>query len=124
MPKIYNMSVLVDENLEILMKQYLSTIYCDLECKIENKKVSWFKFGKIIASVDNEYPGRLRLSSTEFYSFMRMFSLPWEKPGDDELAIQLISSFLKFDGGTEAIPVLVKLGIISEINHIALPSNY
>ena len=118
------MSVLVDENLEILMKQYLSTIYCDLECVIKENRITWFKNHKRIAGIDNDYPGRLKLSSKEFHSFMGVFSLPWEKTGDDILPLKMILPFLKFDGGTEAIPILIKLGIINEINHIAIPSNW
>ncbi len=116
------MSVLINENLEILMKQYLSTIYCDLECVIEKNTVTWVKNSKLVARVDKEYPGRLKLSPKEFYSFMGVFSLPWEKTGDDILPLQMILPFLQFEGGTEAIPVLIKLGIINEINHIAIPS--
>lgn len=110
--------------LEGLMKKYLDDAYGDLTCVVTNEYVQWSKNGREIASVDNDYKERLKLSKSEFMGFMNIFGLPWKKNGDDDLPLKLIVPYLKFEGGCKAIPILQKLGFINELTVIAIPSNW
>lgn len=113
-----------EERLEGMMKRYLDEVYGDLTCKITPDSIVWSKNGKEVASVDSHNDNRLRLSKSEFKGFMSIFGLPWEKTGDDKLPLKLIIPYLKFEGGSEAIPILQKLGFINELTIIAIPSNW
>jgi hypothetical protein len=106
------------------MKQMLDDLYGDLVCEIRNTAVIWCKNDKIIAGLSKSNNSRLKLSKNEFNIFRNMFSLPWEEPKDDKLLIELITPYLKFDGGSLAIPILIKLRFIDEITNIGLPSNW
>ena len=110
--------------LEGSMKRYLGSIYNDLDCLSSPVEVTWYKNGKRIASITQKEPHRLRLSSTEFNMFGSTFSLPWENPRDDGILLELILPYLKFNGGSPAIPILQDLGFIGEITYIALPSHW
>jgi hypothetical protein len=110
--------------LKVCMNRYLDTVYNDLDCLSSSVEVTWYKNGKRIAGVTKTDQHRLRLSSSEFITFRSMFSLPWSEPKDDIFLLEIILPYLKFNGGSPAIPVLQDLGFIDEINHIALPSNW
>lgn len=113
-----------EERLVGLMKKYLDDTYGDLTCKISPEYVVWSKNGREIASVSAHNKKRLCLSKTEFNAFMSIFGLPWVKNGDDDLPLKLISPYLKFEGGSESIPILQKLGVINELVEIALPGKW
>ena len=113
-----------EERLEGVMKKYLNEVYGDLTCKITPDSVVWSKNGREVASVDTYNEKRLRLSKSEFNGFMSIFGLPWVKNGDDILPLKLITPYLKFEGGSEAIPILQKLGFINELTEIAVPSKW
>jgi hypothetical protein len=106
------------------MKQMLDDLYSDLTCQINKDSVIWFKSGNPIAEIHNENPRRVRLSKTEFNCFMKMFSLPWEQPGDDKIPLEFILPYLKFDGGSPAIPILKSFRFIDEIVEIGIPSDW
>lgn len=106
------------------MKRYLDDLYCDLTCNISQECVMWFKLGNPVAGIYCENPDRIRLSKLEFDSFMKTFSLPWDKSGDDKLPLELILPYLKFDGGSPAIPILKSFGYINEIVEIGIPSSW
>jgi hypothetical protein len=105
-----------------MMKQYLDKVYGDLDCLVSEKTVVWYKDGSVVASVSKGTDGRLKLRSKEFNTFRNIFSLPWDGPEDEYPLLDLIVPYLKFNGGTPAIPVLVGLGFIDGLNHIAIPS--
>lgn len=113
-----------EERLEGVMKKYLDEVYGDLTCKITPDEVTWYREGSPIANVDTNDKNRLRLSESEFKSFMNVFGLPWKNNGDDDLPLKLIIPYLKFEGGSDAIPILQKLGFINYLTHIAIPSNW
>lgn len=103
------------------IRQYLDKVFGDLECLVSDRTVVWYKDGRTVASVEKD-SDRLKMSSREFKPFIGLFSLPWETDDDGQLLTDMIIPHLKFDGGTPAIAVLVKLGFIKELTHIALPS--
>lgn len=120
-----NMKYMVnEERLEGVMKKYLDEVYGDLTCEVTPDEVTWYKEGSPIAKVDNDDKNRLRLSESEFKTFMNVFGLPWKNNGDDDLPLKLIIPYLKFEGGSEAIPILQKLEFINHLTHIAVPSNW
>ena len=106
------------------MKLYLDSIYNDLDCLASPVEVTWYKNGKRIAGVTKKDQHRLRLSPTEFNMFRSTFSLPWSEPKDDVILLELILPYLKFNGGSPAIPILQDLGFIDEITYISLPSDW
>jgi hypothetical protein len=111
--------------LKVCVNRYLDTVYNDLDCLVSSVEVTWYKNGKIIACVTKkEDRKRLRLSSSEFNTFRRMFSLPWSEPKDNIFLLEMILPYLKFNSGSPAIPILQDLGFIDEINYIALPSDW
>lgn len=116
--------IIKEERLGGLMKKYLDDTYGDLTCKVTTESVVWSKNGKEVASVDEHSPNRLKLSKSEFMGFMSVFGLPWEKNGDNDLPLKLIIPYLKFEGGSEAIPILQKLGFIGKLTEIGIPSNW
>jgi hypothetical protein len=105
------------------IRQYLDKVFGDLECLISDRAVSWYKDGRVVAMVLKN-SDRLQMSAREFKPFIGLFSLPWENDDDDKVITNMIVPYLKFDGGTPAIPVLVKLGFIKELSHTALPSQW
>lgn len=107
-----------------VMKRYLDDVYCGLDCLVSINEVTWYKDGDMIAGVNRNNPCRLRLAPTEFHLFTHMFSLPWKGPKDDIVLLEMILPYLKFNGGSPAIPVLEDMGFIDELDHIALPSNW
>lgn len=109
---------------KLMMKHLLNDLYGDLTCDITKESVIWFKSGNPIVGIYKENPRRLLLSKTEFNCFMKMFSLPWEKTGDDKIPLELILPYLKFEGGSSAIPILKGFGYIDEIVEIGLPSEW
>ena len=106
-----------------VMKSYLDDTYNDMDCKVTPKEVTWYKNGKPVAGLTRENPNRLILSPSEFYGFIRTFSLDWDYP-TDEMIRGLIYPYLKFNGGSPAIPVLMDMGFIGEIIEIGLPSHW
>jgi hypothetical protein len=106
------------------MKLFLDGLYGDLTCNISNECVMWFNSDNPVAGIYYENPDRIRLSKVEFESFMKTFSLPWEKSGDDKIPLELILPYLKFDGGSPAIPILKSFGFINEIIEIGIPSSW
>lgn len=106
------------------MKRYLDKVYGDMECSISPKEVTWYKNGKIIAKVTQSNRHRLRLSPSEFNSFRNIFSLPWNVEQDNILFLIMIIPYLKFNGGSPAIPVLIDMGFIDNLTEIGLPSNW
>ena len=107
-----------------VMKRYLDDVYGNMDCLVSDKEVVWYKDGNIIVGLTRSNPLRLRLSPTEFKLFTHMFSLPWETDEDNVLLLELIIHYLKFNGGSPAIPVLEDMGYIGKLNHIALPSHW
>ena len=105
------------------IRQYLDKVFGNLECLISDRTVVWYKDGIPVASVRKD-SDRLQMSAREFKPFIGLFSLPWENDDDDKVITDMIIPYLKFDGGTPAIPVLVKLGFINELTHTALPSGW
>jgi hypothetical protein len=105
-----------------MMGQYLDKAYGNLDCLVSEKTVAWYKDGSVVASVSKGTDGRLKLRSKEFNTFRQIFSLSWDEPKDEYPLLDLIVPYLKFDGGSPAIPVLVSLGFIDGLTHIALPS--
>ncbi len=69
-----------------------------------------------------EYPNYLKLSE-EFQQLLKIFSLEWDDETDEKLR-NLIIPYLKFDGGSLAIPILQDLGFIEELTVNAIPSNW
>jgi hypothetical protein len=114
--------LIMDGKLNGVVKQYLDKVYGDLDCLVSEKTVVWYKDGSVVASVSKGTDGRLKLRSKEFNTFRNIFSLSWDNPEDEKPLLDLIVPYLKFNGGTPAIPVLVNLGFIDGISHIALPS--
>jgi hypothetical protein len=115
----------MDSKINGIMNQYLDKVYGNLDCLVSEETVTWHRNGKMIAGVSKGgNPGRLRLGSSEFNSFRNIFSLPWDVDDDNIILLELIVPHLKFNGGTPAIPVLVDMGFIGKLNHIALPSNW
>jgi hypothetical protein len=106
------------------MKRYLDDVYNDLECVASPKEVTWWKNGKVVAGVTRSNRYRLRLSSSEFYSFIKTFCLPWEKEEDNIILLMMIIPYLKFNGGSPAIPVLLDMGFIDNLNEIGLPGHW
>lgn len=106
-----------------LIKRYLDGVYNDLDCVITPSHITWSKNGKEIAGIWYN-SNRLRLSSTEFNSFRHMFSLPWDTDEDSILLLDLIVPYLKFNGGSPAVPVLRDAGYMRELTEIALPSSW
>lgn len=106
------------------MKLYLDDVYNDLECITSPMEVTWWKNGKVVAGLTRSSPYRLKLSSSEFYSFIKTFSLPWEKEEDNIVLLMMIIPYLKFNGGSPAIPVLLDMGFIDNLNEIGLPSHW
>ena len=104
------------------IKRYLDDVYGNMECIVSINKIDWFKNGKKIASITTEFDSdRLRLCSDEFYMFLNIFSLPWKTKDDDKFLLGLITPYLKFNGGSPAIPILKDMGIITELTVIGLP---
>jgi hypothetical protein len=112
----------MDGKLNGMMKQYLDKVYGNLDCVVAHNVVNWYKDGSVVASVSKGTDGRLKLRSKEFNTFRNIFSLSWDNPEDEKPLLDLIVPYLKFNGGTPAIPVLVGLGFIDGLNHIAIPS--
>lgn len=112
----------MDGKLNGMIKKYLDKVYGDLDCLVSEKTVAWYKDGSVVASVSKGTDGRLKLRSNEFNVFRNIFSLSWDNPEDEYPLLDLIIPYLKFNGGTPAIPVLVSIGFIDGISHIALPS--
>jgi hypothetical protein len=106
------------------MKSYLDDIYNDLDCVITPNSVVWYKGGNKIAGLYREYPNRLKLSPTEFNMFRHTFNLPWLKDEDNIPLLELILPYLKFNGGSPAVPILQDLEMIDDITEIGLPSNW
>jgi hypothetical protein len=106
-----------------VMKSYLDDTYGGMDCKVTPDEVTWYKDGKLVAGLTRENPRRLKLSSSEFYGFIKTFGLTWDYP-TDEMIRELIYPYLNFNGGSPAIPVLIDMGFIDEIIEIALPSNW
>lgn len=104
------------------MKLYLDDVYNDLECIILPNEVTWYKNEKPVAGLTRSNPYRLKLSSSEFYSFIKTFCLPWEKEEDNIILLMMIIPYLKFNGGSPAIPVLLDMGFIENLTQIGLPS--
>lgn len=104
-----------------LIKRYLDGVYNDLNCVVTPSHITWFKNGKEIASIWYN-SNRLRLSSTEFNSFRHTFSLPWDRDEDNIPLLNVIVPYLKFDGGSPAVPILIDTGYMKELTEIALPS--
>jgi hypothetical protein len=115
---------MVSNKKKLMMDNLLNDLYGDLTCHIYKNCVIWFKSGNPVAGIYKENPNRVRLSKTEFNCFMNMFSLPWEHPGDDKIPLELILPYLKFDGGSPAIPILKSFGYIEEIFEIGIPSDW
>jgi hypothetical protein len=121
-----NMRIIISENkIESTMRRYLDSIYGNLTCSVTSFNITWFNNkGVPVAGINrNNDLNRLRLSN-EFSIFMSIFSLPWKNPGDDKLPLSLITPYLKFDGGSPAIPILQNLGWINELTHISIPSEW
>lgn len=114
----------MDGKLNQTIKKYLDKVYGDLDCSVSDKTVYWYKDGSVVASVVKGTDGRLKLRSTEFNILRNLFSLPWDEPKDEKPLLDLIVPYLKFNGGSPAIPVLMNIGFIGELNHIALPSHW
>jgi hypothetical protein len=112
----------MNKKLNIVIKQYLDKELSDLECFVSEKHITWYKNGKPFAGVSKDGYGRLRLANYEFKFFINSFSLSWNSPEDDKVLLDMIVPYLKFDGGTPAIDVLVKLGYMEELTNIGLPS--
>jgi hypothetical protein len=115
---------MVSDKKKLMMNNLLNRLYGDLTCDITKDSVIWFKSGNPIAGIYKENPRRVRLSKTEFNCFMKMFSLPWKQPGDDKIPLELILPYLKFDGGSPAIPILKSFGYIEDIIEIGIPSEW
>ena len=111
-------------NLEKPMGRYLDSIYNDLDCLASPVEITWYKNGKRVAGITKKDQHRLRLSPMEFNMFRSTFSLPWSDPKDDAILLEVILPYLKFNGGSPAIPILQDLGFIDEITYIALPSDW
>lgn len=112
----------MDSRLNGMIKKYLDKVYGDLDCLVSEKTVAWYKDGSVVASVSKGTDGRLKLRSNEFNTFRNIFSLSWDGPEDEYPLLDLIIPYLKFNGGSPAIPVLMNIGFIGELTHIALPS--
>jgi hypothetical protein len=105
-----------------VMKSYLDDVYGNLTCSITSEYVIWYNNDVPVAGVFKESPNRLRLFR-EFDTLLRIFSLTWDYETDEKMR-NLIIPYLKFDGGSPAIPILVDLGFIGEIKEISIPSNW
>ena len=112
----------MDDRLNGLMKQYLDKVYGDLVCVASPKEVTWYKNGKLVAGVNRSDRHRLKLSPSEFNAFRSIFSLPWEGSEDNIFFLVVITPYLKFNGGSPAIPVLLNMGFIDNLTEIGLPS--
>jgi hypothetical protein len=112
----------MNKKLNIVIKQYLDKELSDLECFVGSNFITWYKNGKPFAGVRKNFNGRLHLANYEFKFFINSFSLSWNTPEDDKVLLDMIVPYLKFDGGTPAIDVLVKLGYMEELTNIGLPS--
>jgi hypothetical protein len=114
--------IIKEEKLESLIKLYINNLYNDLTCKINPDEVIWYRDGSPVAKISKENTTYLRLKKNDFYGLLNTFSLEWDEETDLKLR-KLIIPYLKFDGGSEAIPILIDLGFITQITNIALPSN-
>jgi hypothetical protein len=114
--------IITEDKFAETMKRYLDDVYGNLTCSITSEYVIWYNNDVPVAGVFKESPKRLRLSR-EFDTLLRIFSLTWDYETDEKMR-NLIIPYLKFDGGSPAIPILVNLGFIGEIKEIALPSNW
>ncbi len=115
--------IIKEERLGGLMKQYLDDTYGNLTCNVSPEEVTWYKEGSPIAKVSKEYKSYLRLEKNSFEGILNMFSLEWDDETDKMLR-KLIIPYLKFDGGSEAIPILQDLKFINQLKSIALPSRF
>ena len=115
--------IIKEERLGGIMKKYLDQVYSDLTCKVTPDEVIWYKEGSPIARVSKEYKSYLRLEKNSFEGILNMFSLEWDDE-TDEMLRKLIIPYLKFDGGSEAIPILQDLKFINQLKSIALPSRF
>lgn len=113
---------ITEDKLAGTMKRYLDDVYGNLTCSITSEYVIWYNNDVPVAGVFKEYSKRLRLSK-EFDTLLRIFSLRWDNETDEKMR-NLIIPYLKFDGGSPAIPILINLGFISELTEIAIPSNW
>jgi hypothetical protein len=117
------MNYIITENkFDSVLKKYLDTIYGDLTCSVTSDSVIWSRNGNPVAGVFTEYPNYLKLSE-EFQQLLKIFSLEWDDETDEKLR-NLIIPYLKFDGGSLAIPILQDLGFIEELTVNAIPSNW
>lgn len=118
-----NMNYIISENkFDSALKKYMDSIYGNLTCSVTSEYVIWYRNDKPVAGVFKESPNRLRLSD-EFQQLLKIFSLEWDNETDEKLR-NLIIPYLKFDGGSLAIPILQDLGFIGELKENAIPSNW
>lgn len=114
--------IIKEDRLGGLMKKYLDDIYSDLTCKVTPEEIIWYRYGNPVAKISKENTTYLRLNKNDFYGLLNTFSLDWDEETDLKLR-KLIIPYLKFNGGSEAVPILQDLGFIKQITNIALPSN-
>lgn len=114
--------IITESKFDKVLNKYLDSIYGDLTCSVTSDSVIWSRNGNPVAGVIKESPNRLRLSG-EFKQLLKIFSLEWDNETDEKLR-NLIIPYLKFDGGSLAIPILQDLGFIGELRESAIPSNW
>lgn len=117
------MKYIISENkFSSALNKYLDSIYGNLTYSTTSEYVIWYRNEKPVAGVFKESPNRLKLSD-EFQDLLKIFSIEWDYENDEKLR-KLIIPYLKFDGGSLAIPILQDLGFIGELREIAVPGNW